>query len=362
MTALHQFSAGFSKGDAISNEARVLRNLFRSWGCDSEIFSELKNTTKELRKDALDFSEAPARVKPEDVVILHLSIGSPLNAAFAALPCRKVILYHNITPPDYFRFLQEEIVAHLRKGLEQVRSLARVADLNLAVSRFNAEELLLMGYRDVQVMPMMLERGQWDGPADRRLLGRFSDGRTNILFVGRGAPNKRIEDLLNTLHYVQRYVDPEARLIHVGSFGGLERYHALLQAKAYELRLERVEWMGPLSMEGLRACYQCASVFLCMSEHEGFGIPLMEAMARGVPVVAFAAAAVPETMDGAGVLVREKRFDLIAETIGALTRQADLRAAVVAAQKARVERYLGQDFVGRWKTLLAPLLSSPLPD
>lgn len=357
MSALHQFSAGFSKGDAISNEARVLRNLFRSWGVESEIFSETKNITKELRKDALDFSAAPARVKPDDVVILHLSIGSPLNAAFAALKCRKVILYHNITPPDYFRFLQEEIAAHLRTGFEQVRALAGVADLNLAVSRFNAQELLLMGYRDVQVMPMMLERGQWDGPADRRLLGRFGDGRTNILFVGRGAPNKRIEDLLNTLHYVQNYVDPEARLIHVGSFGGLERYHALLQAKAYELRLNRVEWLGSITMEGLRACYQSASVFLCMSEHEGFCIPLVEAMARGIPVVAFAAAAVPETMDGAGVLVREKRFDLIAEIIGELGRRPGLREAVVAGQKARVERYLHQDFAGRWKSLLAPLRS-----
>ena len=126
MSAIHQFSAGFSKGDAISNEARVLRALFRSWGADSEIFSELKNVTKDLRKDALDYSTAPARVQPDDVVILHLSIGSPLNAAFARLKCRKVILYHNITPPDYFRFIQEEIAAHLRSGFEQVRALAQV--------------------------------------------------------------------------------------------------------------------------------------------------------------------------------------------------------------------------------------------
>lgn len=356
MNAIHQFSAGFSKGDAISNEARVLRGLFRSWGAASDIFSETKNVTRELRKDVVDYGEASARVKPEDVVILHLSIGSPLNAVFAGLKCRKVILYHNITPPDYFRGIQEEIAAHLRKGFEQVRHLAGVAEVNLAVSRFNAQELALLGYRDVQVMPMMLERGQWDGPADRRLLNRLKDGRTNILFVGRGAPNKRIEDLLNVHYYVQRYVDPDARLLHVGSFGGLERYHAILQARAFDLKLERLEWLGSLSMESLRACYQTATVFLCMSEHEGFCIPLVEAMARGVPVVAFGAAAVPETMDGAGVLVHEKRFDLIAETIGELARRPDLRAAVVAGQKARVDRYLNQDFAGRWRALLKPLL------
>lgn len=358
MPAIHQFSAGFSKGDAISNEARVLRALFRSWGCASEIFSETKRMSPDLRKDAVDIAEAPARLTASDVAILHLSIGSAVNTAFAALPCRKVILYHNITPPEYFRALQEEIAAHLRKGFEQVRQLAGVADLNLAVSRFNAQELALLGYRDVQVMPMMLERGQWDGPVDRRLLGRFNDGRTNMLFVGRGAPNKRIEDVLGVFYYLQRYVDSEARLIHVGSFGGLERYHAILQTRAYEMKLDRVEWLGSISMEGLRACYQTATVFLCMSEHEGFCIPLMEAMARGVPVVAFGAAAVPETMDGAGVLVHEKRFDLIAETIGELARRPDLRAAVVAGQKARVERYLNQDFAGRWRALLKPLLAS----
>lgn len=356
MNALHQFTAGFSRGDAISNEARVLRNLFRSWGHASEIFSETKRMATDLRKDAVDVSEAGARIGPDDVAILHLSIGSVVNQAFAQLNCRKVILYHNITPPDYFRGVQEEIASHLRKGFEQVKQLAGVADLNLAVSRFNAQELLLLGYRDVQVMPMMLERGQWDGPADRRILSRYRDGRTNILFVGRGAPNKRIEDLLNTLYYVQRYVDHEARLIHVGSFGGLERYHALMQAKCYELRLDRVDWLGSVSMEALRACYQSATVFLCLSEHEGFCIPLMEAMARGVPVVAFGAAAVPETLDGAGVLFHEKRFDLIAETIGELARRPDLRAAVVAGQKARVERYLNQDFAGRWRALLKPLL------
>lgn len=357
MNAVHQFSAGFSKGDAISNEARVLRGLFHSWGCASEIFSETKRMAPDLRKDAVDISEAPTRIRSNDVALLHLSIGSAVNQSFAALSCRKVILYHNITPPDFFRGLQEEIAAHLRKGLDQVRALAGVADLNLAVSRFNADELRLLGYRDTQVMPMMLERGQWEGPVDRRLLARFNDGRMNLLFVGRGAPNKRIEDLLNVLYYTRRYTDPEARLIHVGSFGGLERYQALLQAKAYEMKLDRVEWMGSISMEGLRACYQAASVFVCMSEHEGFCIPLMEAMARGVPVMAFAAAAVPETMDGAGILVREKRFDLIAETIGELVRRADLRTAVIAEQKARVERYLNQDFSGRWKELLKPLLS-----
>lgn len=356
MPSLHQFVAGYARGDAISNETRVLRELFRSWGYASEIYCERRRILPELRGDARDIENAASDLGPKDVALLHLSIGSPVNLAFRALNCRKVILYHNITPPAFFRGIQEEIAHHLRHGFEQVKALAGTADVNLAVSRFNAQELALMGYRDVKVMPMKLERGQWEGPVDRRITARYADGRTNILFVGRGAPNKRIEDLLFALYYVQRYVDPTARLIHVGSYGGLERYHALLQTKAYELRLDHVVYPGSIPPDQLRAFYQCASVFLCMSEHEGFGIPLMEAMAHGVPVLAFAAAAVPETMDGAGVLFREKRFDLLAELLDRVARDTPLRAAIVAGQKARLQRYLDQDFAGLWRRHLAPLL------
>lgn len=355
MPAIHQFTAGYANGDAISNEARVLRAMFRSWGAPSEIFCEKKRILPELRKDARDLAEAASTVRADDAAILHLSIGSPANEVFARLPCRKIILYHNITPPDFFRGIQAEIEAHLKSGIEQIRALAGAADLNLAVSAFNARELEAMGYREVRVMPMHLDRGQWEGPLDRRVLQEFGDGKTNVLFVGRGAPNKRIEDLLFAHYYLQRYADPDARLIHVGSYAGLERYHALLRTKAVELKLRHVVFAGSVPPEALRAYYRIATLFLCMSEHEGFCIPLIEAMAHRVPVVAYAAAAVPDTMDGAGVLVREKRFDVLAELINRLARDAALRAAIVVAQDDRVRRYLNQDFEGMWRNALRSL-------
>ncbi|MCO5045867.1 MAG: glycosyltransferase family 4 protein [Verrucomicrobia bacterium] len=356
MPAIHQFSAGFAKGDAISNEVRVLRELFRSWGFASDVFTEQRRISPELRKDARDIAEAAATFSPDDIALLHLSIGSPVNAAFAALTCKKAILYHNVTPPDYFRGVQEEIAHHLRAGLEQVRALAGVADVNLAVSRFNAQELALLGYRNVHVMPMKLDRQQWEGPLDRRILQEFGDGRINILFVGRGAPNKRIEDLLFSLYYTQRHVDPDARLIHVGSYGGLERYQALLRTKACELKVRNLSLVGSVPAEALRSYYAVATVFLCLSEHEGFCIPLIEAMAREVPVMAFAAAAIPETLDGTGILLREKRFDIIAELIGRLARDNALRKAITDAQTQRLHRYLTQDFASMWRAHLQPLL------
>lgn len=357
MPAIHQFSAGFARGDAISNEARVLRAMFRAWGHASDIFTEQRRMPADLRKDARDIEEAETSIAPDDIVLLHLSIGSPVNAMFARLKCKKAILYHNITPPDYFRGIQEEIAHHLRAGFEQVRALAGAADVNLAVSRFNAQELALMGYRNVKVMPMKLERGQWEGSLDRRILQEYGDGRTNILFVGRGAPNKRIEDLLFTHYYAQRYVDSDARLIHVGSYAGLERYQALLRTKAVELKLRNYVFAGSVPPDALRSYYAVATVFLCMSEHEGFCIPLVEAMAHRVPVLAFAAAAVPETMDGAGILLREKRFDVIAELIGRLSHDTALRESITAAQTRRLQRYLDQDFAAMWRAHLQPLLA-----
>lgn len=356
MPAIHQLVAGYARGDAISNESRVLRAMFREWGCASEIYCEQRRTLPELGKDARDLPEAALTIKPEDIAVLHLSIGSPANAVFKELRCRKVIVYHNVTPPEFFAGLQEEIAHHLRTGREQVAALAGVAEINLADSKFNASELEALGYSNVHVMPLKLERGQWEGALDRRIVQQFGDGRTNILFVGRGAPNKRIEDLLFAHYYMQRYVDSDARLIHVGSYSGLERYEALLRTKAADLKLQNYVLTGSVPPEVLRSYYSVATVFLCMSEHEGFCIPLLEAMAHRVPVLAYAAGAVAETMDNAGILLREKRFDLIAELIGKIAGDNNLRESLIAAQTARLQRYLDQDFPALWRAHLHPLL------
>ncbi len=357
MPAIHQFVAGFSNGDAISNEARVLQKLFRSWGHDSEIYCEQKRILPELRASARDAARARETMKPDDIAILHLSIGSIVNDLFAAIPCRRAIIYHNITPPEFFRGLQEEITHHLQRGLEQVRALAGKAEVVMAVSRFNAHELEAAGHRDVKILPLFLDREHWKVAPSRRVIGLFGGDKTNILFVGRGAPNKRIEDLLFAFYYFQRYVEPDSRLIHVGSYAGLDRYHALLRAKAVELKLNDVIFPGSVRQDELNGYYKIAHVFLCMSEHEGFCIPLLEAMAHRVPVLAYAAGAVPETLDGAGMLFREKQFDLIAEAMGRLAGDAALRRGVLARQDERLARYASTDLAADLRRNLAPLLS-----
>ncbi len=358
MKALHQFVAGFTHGDAISNEAMVLRNLFRSWGFESEIFCEPRRILPELRSEARDAAAYAAACRPDDVVLLHLSIGSDVNDLFAGLPCRKAILYHNITPPEYLRGIQEQVATLLARGRDQAKRLAGRAQVVMADSEFNAGELREWGYPEARVLPLVLDLARLRDRPNRAVLNEYQDGLVNVLFVGRCVPNKRIEDALSAFYYFQKFVEPASRFIHAGSFAGLEQYHALLLTKLRDLQLQNVELIGSVRQDELNACYRSAHVFLSMSEHEGFCIPLIEAMVHDVPVLAHAAAAVPGTLDGAGVLFHEKRFDLVAEMMGRLAKDSALRGAVIAGQRERLARYEKRDLAGELRGHLVPLLDS----
>ncbi|MFH0880416.1 MAG: glycosyltransferase [Lentisphaerota bacterium] len=356
MTAIHQIVAGFSNGDAISNEALAMRGIFRSWGFESHIFSELRRILPDLRNEARDLAQSRAAFQPGDVILLHLSVGSPVNEQFVELPGRKAILYHNITPPAYFAGLQEQIAHSLSTGLDQAKQLAGKAEVVMADSQFNANELAQWGYKDVKVLPLVLDLARLRARPDRAMLKKYHDGMTNILFVGRCVPNKRLEDVLSAFYYFQKFVEPDSRFIHVGSFAGTEQYHALLLTMMRDLSIKNADLIGTARQEELNAIYQSSRLFLCMSEHEGFCIPLIESMVHQVPVLAHAASAVPETLDGAGVLFHEKRFDLIAEMMGQLTRDTPLRKAVLQGQQARLQRYEQRNLEQELRTHLQPLL------
>ncbi len=357
MRTVHQFTAGFVRGDAISNCACALRDLFRSWGWCSEIYSEAARIHPDYRTEVRDAALARQECGPEDLVLLHLSIGSAVNQLFRELAGPKIILYHNVTPAEYFARVQPETAAHLRRGREEVKALAGVADLNLAASRFNAQELERMGYPKVRVMPLYFGSARLTGSADRGVIRRYRDGKRNVLFVGRCAPNKKIENLLTAFAYFQKAVEPASRLILLGSWIGLERYYHLLLAQAAELELRDVVFTGPVPAPHLHAAYRAADLFLCLSEHEGFCIPLLEAMAHDVPVIARAAAAVPETLDGAGVLVEGDDYAALAELMGRVVRRGPLREAILSAQRARLARYFARDLASEWRGLLEPLFA-----
>ncbi len=358
LPAIHQFVAGYRHGDAISTSARVLRDIFRAWGHPSEIACEVRRTDPRVRGQVRDAVLLGESMAPADIGLLHLSIGSSVNRLFPQLRCRKAILYHNVTPAHYFRFCNPSLAADLQDGRRQAAALAHAAEVNLADSAYNAGELKTMGYRDVRVLPLTLDLAALEpSGADPVMTRRLSDGAFNILFVGRCVPNKRFEDLLTVMHYLQRHVEPNARLVHAGSHAGVEAYYSLLVARARALGLRDLRFLGPVTQPQLNACYATAHAFLCLSEHEGFCAPLIEAMLHGVPVLARAAAAVPETLDGAGVLLRTTDPVTIAETLGRVLRDPELRQAILARQRQRVAAYRARNLSDEVRQALAPVLS-----
>lgn len=357
MPSIHQLVAGFSRGDAISNEAMVMRSLFRSWGYDSDIYCERRRILPELRAEARELDALESTCQPDDLALLHLSIGSPANETFPRLACRKALLYHNITPPAYFSLIQPSTAAELARGRVQAAALAGAAGVNLADSAFNAGELAAWGYPPAAVFPLFLDFSRLGGAPDRAILRRFGDGRTNILFVGRCAPNKKIEDVVAAFACYQKGINRNSRLILAGSFAGTERYHRLLLSLVRDLRLEEVVFTGSIPQGQLNACYRSAHLFLCMSEHEGFCIPLVEALVHRVPVLAHAAAAVPETLGGAGVLFHEKHPATVAEMMARMVDDGELRRAILARQDARLAEFKARDLAAELRRHLAPVLA-----
>ncbi|MFN2351084.1 MAG: glycosyltransferase [Kiritimatiellia bacterium] len=356
MPAVHQILAGFTAGDAISNMALTMRGLLEQWGVAGDIYSLPERTMPAWRQQARDARQAGARLTPDDVAVLHLSIGSPVNDLFAQLHCRKAIVYHSVTPAFYFQGIHEQLARDLAWGRQQAAALAGQAQLVMAVSRFNAMELEDMGYREVRVLPLLLDFKRIMTPPDRRLVRRWRDGRINIVFVGRAVPNKRLEDLLQVFQIFQQTVAPESRLIHAGSFSGLPRYQSLLRAQASALRLRQVEFLGAIPQRELSAVYAAADVFLCLSEHEGFCIPILESMAHDLPVVARAAAAVPETMGGAGALFEKCSWPHVAELVGCVAREQRLREGIIRRQQERLLEYRSRDLAAELRAHLSLLL------
>lgn len=355
--SIHQLVAGYQRGDAISNTAVLMQRIFRDWGHPSAIYCERGRTSPELRPEVRDLDTLAQSCRPGDIALLHLSIGCRANLLFPSLPCRKVILYHNITPDHYFRHLNPAMAESLAEGRRQAAALAGAAELNLADSAFNARELAAMGYESAGVLPLLVDLRGMHREISTAFRARFDDGAVNVLFVGRVVPNKRHDDLLRVFDAFQHTVEPRSRLLIVGSFHGAEVYHSLLLGAVHALELKRVVFTGAVSQAELNACYRCASVFLCMSEHEGFCAPLLEAMHHDLPVLAADAAAVPETLDGAGILFHERNPALIAETMGRAVQDPAFREAVLARQRQRLRAYLDRDFAGELHAALGRLLN-----
>lgn len=324
------------RGDAIGDEAIRIRNVLRSAGMESDVFA--LHVDEDLEGEVLLFSDRPR----SDVTILHFALPSPLTVALSEAPGKKVLIYHNITPSRFFVGYDDELVRIAEAGTRELVSLAETVDLALGDSEFNREELENFGFSRTGVLPILMGFDELiDGDASPVMEKILSDGRANFLFVGRVYPNKRFEDLARLAFFYKKYVTENFRFILVGKAGRMERYQQSVQALADEWGLRPSEFLftGHVSFDDLVACYRCSDVFISMSEHEGFAVPLVEAMLMEVPIMAHAVTAVPDTLGRAGIQFRDKRYEELAEMAHLLTLDTNLKEAVIQSERERVERF-----------------------
>src|SRR5947207_3920618 len=269
------------------------------------------------------------------------------------------LIYHSIAPPEFFVGLHRSLSSECFRGRRELRAYADRCDLALGDSEFNRQDLQALGFKRTDVLPVIPDFSHLDRDADRTVADLFDDTWTNVLFVGRMVPNKKLEDVIRFFHAYHTFYNPRSRLLLIGAYGGLERYTAALHALAGSLGNAHVHFVGPVANEELVAFYEIADLFLCASEHEGFCVPLVEAFYKQIPVLAYAATAVPATMDGAGVLYTDKDPSHVAALMDAVVSNVDVQEALIRGQLAAIDRLRARDFAGTLLGVVRKILAGP---
>lgn len=348
MTAVHQFVPTLAPRDAVGRHYLAIQETLRSAGYRSDIYSyEAKDEYKRLAHPFMSFDGAAGGGggRAESVWLLyHSSVGSPVADFVAARDEPLIVDYHNITPAPFFARWEPALAGALMKGRRQLASLEIRAELGIADSAFNARELTELGYDRTSVVPILLDIDTLDStPPDPRMFARLTDAKTaggvDWLFVGRLAPNKAQHDLVKAFAAYRRLYDGHARLHLVGASSS-HQYELALRAFVDALDLGgAVDITGGVSAGALAAYYDAADVYVVTSEHEGFCVPLLEAMHHRVPIVAYAAAAVPETLGDAGLLLDTKDAYTIATAVHRVVSDLPLRSQLVDAGINRLAEF-----------------------
>ena len=345
---IFQFIESLSAGDGMGNHTILTQQALRQAGYQIETFANSIASNVPPRTARYFSPELP--IGPEDIILLQFGVSGRIAEHMKRFACRKIMMYHNITPPHFFAGYDSAAYRYTSDAYQIVAEWARLDmfDAVIAPSHYNINELHAMGFspKKTAYLPgCLIPVEDYNEAPDQDTLNDFKDGRTNILFVGRITPNKKQQDIVRAYAYYQACIDPTARLIFVGS-GENSPYGKAIKDYIRQLGLKNVIFPGFISSSSLVALYQSADVFVCMSEHEGFCIPLVEAMIFDVPIIAFDAAAVPDTLGGAGVLLHEKDPALTAKWIERIVKDADLRARIIAGQRRRLEDF-NQERTGR---------------
>lgn len=324
-------------GDAIGNDVFAIDKALKEMGYDADIYAECMDGRLPVNS-AKKIKDIPYLNK-NDIAILHLSIGSDCNYLFGFLKCKRIVRYHNVTPPNFFENNQKYLEKICRWALESVEFLADKTDYCIADSEFNKLDLIEIGYQcKIDVLPIVIRFSDYEKKPNTNIVKKYQ-GKDIILFAGRIAPNKKQEDVIRVFSIYKKFYNPNAKLILVGSYDPKNIYYRELIEYIKILKVEDVVFTGHIKFEDILAYFHVAKVFLCQSEHEGFCVPLVEAMYFKIPIIAYASTAIPYTLGKGGILVGEKNFKITAGIVDRVMRDEDLRIEILKQQTLRLKDF-----------------------
>jgi glycosyltransferase involved in cell wall biosynthesis len=347
MSAVHQLLPAAAPHDAITAQAFAWRDLLRNWGYESEIVAE--GVHPDLLGSVSRLNRAGKRLLNQDVVILRYALWSATADAALKARSRLALCYHNITPGELLRDFNPGLADLCDRGRASLEVFQGRTGALIADSSFNAADLREAGLGDAAVVPLLLE-------LPPEVPRREPSREPVVLFVGRIVPNKRLEEVVKAFTLYQRRHAPEASLVIVGSDVGFESYRRAVEVLGARIGARHVIFTGPISSQARDSWYRRADAYLSMSVHEGFGAPLIEALAHGMPVVAHAAGAVPETLGGAGLVLDGGDLPLIAEGLHEVVSSRPTRDALYTAADRRLAELRPDVLAPRIREALAPVL------
>lgn len=340
-------------GDAVGNDTMALYYTLKDMGYETKIYAE--NIDKRLNGETgIEKISKLKKLRDEDVIIYHLSTGTALNYRIADYGGKLIMLFHNITPPEYLKKYNKRLERICEDGWNGTRYLSDKVSYCLADSEYNKQDLIRLGYQcKIDVLPILIRFSDYEKKPSNKIIKKYKDdGYTNILFTGRIVPNKKQEDVIAAFACYQKYYNEKSRLFIVGSDSGMENYSTQLKNYVDELQVQNVLFTGHIPFDEILAYYHLADMFLCMSEHEGFCVPLVEAMYFDVPIVAYDKAAIKDTLGGSGLLLTDKNPLEVAGAVNRLLIDADLKERVLRNQKIRLRDFSHELINGRFKEYL----------
>jgi len=351
---INQFVPSVHYYDAVGSTALLMDQFFRSLGLTSKIYALYRDPAL-ADKVTLYRDECKPAVQ-DDINILHFALPSPLTEFFLNCGGKRVIIYHNITPPHYFRGFQEELVDFTAQGLDEIKLLKKIDPITIAYSDFSAADLSALGFKQPRVLPFLINWDRYNEPENPVLARILDDGWTNLLFVGRLVPNKKQDDLIRLLVTYRKVFHKKTRLLLVGKGREGEKYLFCINEMLAELGNPPVILGGRVTLSELITYYNHAHAFVCMSEHEGFCVPLVEAMYFKLPIIAYNSSAIPNTLGETGILLNSKNYLEFSAWLDKALFDAEFRNSVITRQNSRLLTYLFPHVLEPWKAFVDEIL------